>query len=810
MSARARDALQVHPFFLHQETKCIMAGSQLKQLKASLKANGLTGQSNVKKNKKSKKTATEIRRDERAEIISGIREQFNRFDTKTNRTKHDFTVIQGGKFVKAGSKQHSNPSRAKSMVEENLRMQYGVQKARHGRTGGVVDRRFGENNKNMTNEEKMLERFTRERERQSKRNVFALGSDDEGDDEDDGGFQLTHYGKSLALEEDAASDNDQDLMPADEPQRKKTKAEVMKEVMAKSKFYKHQRQQEHQKALDNIMDLDEDFDEVMQDLNSTAAPAAKPTKRPEDIEYDSKVRELTYDRRSVPADRTKTEEEVAKEHEAKLKALETARVNRMNGLDEERAKAGDDLDDDFWNGSDDEQAEASDESSDESDELDEAVGQGSVRSVPRSSVSMPLSAAEFSALVADMDASVQAALVQQICKIYQPRLAAGNKEKMGQFTSILFEHIMAVADKPQPSHELINLLMAHVKQLSETYNEQLVATVRQRILAMQERIVSHQYPASDLLFYSVIGFLFSTSDHYHLIVTPTLILMNETLSNIQYNADTSYHQCFVATFILSMLLKYTSYSKRFVPESLQSFERILLALIPSPRSIPAARLNVSHITTTVCTLPQGFQSKNASTTISLQKLQSSGSSDQDKFNLLQKNIDTLGGYIDVWKEYSAFPEIVAPIIVILKHIAKFFAHSLTGLPELLNKAVKLEQFALGDRKPLALQDHKALSIVTFAPKFEENFNPDKKSYDVNRERQEMSKIKAQVKKEKKSALKDLRKESRFVAREQIKDKKDMYANYHKKMASIVNSISTVEGAEKNQYAREKQQRKGKK
>lgn len=791
-----------------------MAGSQLKQLKASLKANGLTGQSNVKKNKKSKKTATEIRRDERAEIISGIREQFNRFDTKTNRTKHDFTVIQGGKFVKSGSKQHSNPSRAKSMVEENLRMQYGVQKARHGRTGGLVDRRFGENNKNMTNEEKMLERFTRERERQSKRNVFALGSDDEGDDEDDGGFQLTHYGKSLALEEAAASDNDEDLMPADEPQRKKTKAEVMKEVMAKSKFYKHQRQQEHQKALDNIMDLDEDFDEVMQDLNSTAAAAAKPTRRPEDIEYDSKVRELTYDRRSVPADRTKTEEEVAREHEAKLKALETARVNRMNGLDEERAQAGDDLDDNFWNGSDGEQAEASDEqaeASDDSDELkDDVVAKGSARGVPRTSVSMPLSAAEFGAMVTDMDASAQAALVQKICKVYQPRLAAGNKEKMGQFTSILFEHIMAVADKPQPSQESINLLMTHLKQLSETYNEQLVATVRQRILVMQERIVSHQYLASDLLFYSVIGFLFSTSDHYHLIVTPTLILMNETLSNIQYNAETSYQQCFVATFILSMLLKYTSYSKRLVPESLQSIERVLLALIPSPRSIAAARLNVSHITTTECTLPRGFQSRDTSTTISLHKLQSSSASDQDKFNLLQRNIDTLGGYIDVWKEYSAFPEIAAPFIVILKHMAKFFAHSLTGLPDLLNKAVKLEQFALRDRKPLALQDHKALSIVTFAPKFEENFNPDKKSYDVNRERQEISKIKAQVKKEKKSALKDLRKESRFVAREQIKDKKDMYANYHKKMASIVNSISTVEGAEKNQYAREKQQRKGKK
>ncbi|QEO23431.1 hypothetical_protein [Candidozyma auris] len=123
---------------------------------------------------------------------------------------------------------------------------------------------------------------------------------------------------------------------------------------------------------------------------------------------------------------------------------------------------------------------------------------------------------------------------------------------------------------------------------------------------------------------------------------------------------------------------------------------------------------------------------------------------------------------------------------------------------------KLESNLTKSRKPLTLQEHRQLAIKTFAPKFEENFNPDKKSYDENRDRQELNKIKAQIKKEKKGALKDLRKQTRFVARQQISEKKEMYSAYHRKMANIVNTISTEEGAEKNSYERERKKRKNQK
>ena len=60
------------------------------------------------------------------------------------------------------------------------------------RAGGIIDRRFGENDPTMTLEERMLERFTRERQRASKGAFFNL------DDDDD----LTHYGQNLSKLDD--------------------------------------------------------------------------------------------------------------------------------------------------------------------------------------------------------------------------------------------------------------------------------------------------------------------------------------------------------------------------------------------------------------------------------------------------------------------------------------------------------------------------------------------------------------------------------------------------------------------------------
>ena len=81
--------------------------------------------------------------------------------------------------------------------------------------------------------------------------------------------------------------------------------------------------------------------------------------------------------------------------------------------------------------------------------------------------------------------------------------------------------------------------------------------------------------------------------------------------------------------------------------------------------------------------------------------------------------------------------------------------------------------------PLELHHHRPLAIKTSIPKFEESFNPDK-HYDPDRERAEASKLRAEHKKERKGAVRELRKDANFIARESLREKKEKDAAYEKK------------------------------
>ena len=232
----------------------------------------------------------------------------------------------------------------------------------------------------MTPEERNLERFVREKQRgDRKASMFNL--------EDD---ELTHFGQPLASKEagnledfkeddielsdvsasepedderphkrqrleDDESGSDDDRTKVDgtaQPGRPKTKNEVMKEVVAKSKLHKYERQQ----AKEDDDDLRAELDKGLPDLftlmrGKPKLPVAPPpenlpngTMNPDrlallngkdraqaDKEYDERLREYTFDQRSRPTVRTLTEEEKLEREATKLKRLEEERQRRMRG-----------------------------------------------------------------------------------------------------------------------------------------------------------------------------------------------------------------------------------------------------------------------------------------------------------------------------------------------------------------------------------------------------------------------------------------------------------------------------------------------
>ena len=118
-------------------------------------------------------------------------------------------------------------------------------------------------------------------------------------------------------------------------------------------------------------ELDQDFDSLRTllyapdpshiDNDSSAKLPAPASANDEDtMDYDKQVRELAFDKRAKPKDRTKTEEELALEQKEALEKAEKQRRLRMLGQDwggsddedaggrrRKRSRGGDDLDDDF-------------------------------------------------------------------------------------------------------------------------------------------------------------------------------------------------------------------------------------------------------------------------------------------------------------------------------------------------------------------------------------------------------------------------------------------------------------------------------
>lgn len=98
-----------------------MPPSQLKQLKASLRDNGVLGPQQSKKQKKQnvKSGASAQNRNQREAALQAIRDRFNPFEVKatTKNAKFDYTSRDGGANA---SKTMARPGVTKSLGEERV------------------------------------------------------------------------------------------------------------------------------------------------------------------------------------------------------------------------------------------------------------------------------------------------------------------------------------------------------------------------------------------------------------------------------------------------------------------------------------------------------------------------------------------------------------------------------------------------------------------------------------------------------------------------------------------------------------------
>lgn len=745
------------------------------------------------------------------------------------------------------------------------------------------------------------------------------------DEEDE--IQLTHMGQSLSFDganRDDFKDGDLNDLESDEevsrkrkrflhddgdvaesvdggegedqPERKKSKAEVMKEVIAKSKFYKHERQ----RAKEDDEDLREDLDQELPDLFAAlrgvkpptksepakkdleamnpdrAAMLQEPEKNDTEKEYDQRLKQLTFDKRSKPTDRTKTEEEKAEEEAERLKKLEEERLRRMRGedlSDEENGQFSDNeeemddaqafglpnavqtrpefsvededdfiIDDDLvetrsdvslsLDGSDLEEEELSEGDADlgeldEEDELINGLTLPADASAGAVSTAVEVDQAaegklaftypcpddheQFLKIIRDVPTQDIPTVVQRIRALHHPRLHSDNKAKLGRFAEILVEHASYMANQAeQPPFAILENMLRHVHSLAKNHPVNVATAFRARLREISTDRPLNLLPG-DLVILTCIATVFPTSDHFHAVVTPAHLCLARYLGQSSTNT-----LCDLATgaFAASLCLQYQIVSKRYMPEFINYTMNALCNLSPieptaSFGSFPVRKPQDSlRLAPAKKVTPRKLRFSDVATSASNPQAQ-----EDLKVSLVTTFVSILDTASDLWSSKSAFTEIFTPARTMLHHLgqsfkSKAYAAARDPVQLTLDKLDSHLSRAHLTRRPLLLHNHRPLAIKPAIPKFEESFNPDK-HYDPDRDRAESNRLKAEFKRERKGAMRELRKDASFIAREKLREKKERDAEYEKKYKRLVAEIQNEEGRAANEYEREKRLRQGK-
>ncbi|CAH1996645.1 unnamed protein product [Acanthoscelides obtectus] len=253
-------------------------------------------------------------------------------------------------------------SRGKAIEKRKrtLLQEYKIQ----NKSNQFMDKRIGERNGKLSEDDKVMARFTAVRiKAHNKKSIYNLADDE----------VLTHKGQTLSEIEkfDDPRSDDEDSFEGNSGKLDKDFVEeahfgggvlrntgregatshkdLINQLIAESKKRKAEKQQIKEETLELTEKLDTEWKDLIPLVNTNKSNDEEMPKQKMD-DYDKIMRELRFEARGTVSDRLKTEDEIAKEEKEKLEQLEKERLERMKGIfTDENSKpthrSADDLDD---------------------------------------------------------------------------------------------------------------------------------------------------------------------------------------------------------------------------------------------------------------------------------------------------------------------------------------------------------------------------------------------------------------------------------------------------------------------------------
>lgn len=437
----------------------------------------------------------------------------------------------------------------------------------------------------------------------------------------------------------------------------------------------------------------------------------------------------------------------------------------------------------------------------------------------------------------DIQPSQVPTVVKRIRTLYHPSLAEDNKYRLQGFLGVLLDHAVWSASRALESSGeerqahvvLIEHLLRSIFELTTTYPTVSAQHFVEKFSVMERNLnrglakgalspEARTWPgAPELTLLRIAGLIWPTSDQNHSVATPLALLTAHYLAHCRVRnlADIT-----SGLYLTSLVLHQQSEAKRMVPEALNFVHNAILLLAPFDRKV---KESIKSICSDYGIPTPDFMeehTKGLSLSSSADGAELSASGTPALFDLLQKTtVDAesqqqlLGMVLNLATELAelyfgttAFIEIFEPLRLVLDKI------SLSALSQELSKQVEALKEVLQNRiaetqkhrQPLRLHAHRAIPLASFIPKFDEGGRSrgGHAAWDPDSARSEAAKLKALVKKERKGAVRELRKDSQFLAQERAREKRVEDAEYKRKMGKIMAGLGE-ERSEQKQLAKEK-------
>ncbi|RLN46436.1 hypothetical protein BBJ28_00008403 [Nothophytophthora sp. Chile5] len=393
-------------------------------------------------------------------------------------------------------------------------------------------------------------------------------------------------------------------------------------------------------------------------------------------------------------------------------------------------------------------------------------------------------------------------IVERIVTYYSPRLSVENQRKMKRFFAVLLRQFLIFAaryaahkqdvrilaallclvvhcchtDAAASLYTQLDALATHMYTLAQQMGDAAGVVVRELLAQLFKRLHKKASTSAwptlpELLLFKALIAIFPTSDLRHNVTSPMETLLGESLARGGLNTPQEAAQ---ALFAASLSLDMTRSKQRFMPEVVSCLSRLLRAFVTSSSSATEAQEPEADSETTTHWLRRGLLEWVATQSTSeklsaLPRLSLAATSSCSGAEVLSSLLALLDAASTQYASLPSFDELFYPLYLLLHALARqLTATKVAEVNETIAKLHEKLDACWAARRPLRLQSFAPTSLPTFAPHFDENYTV-RKDKTAAKDTAQLKQLQRQVKRARKGAARELRRDAEFIHREKQKE-----------------------------------------